>query len=336
MTSPVPAGLGLSPAEVIAVLEAAATAPSVHNSQPWRFRVLPDRIELYADPARRLPATDPDGKEQRLACGAALTNLRIALEALGVRPLVSLLPHGGALAVVRHGGRVTPSDHILDLRRAIPARRTNRKPFLDDGVTAAQLSQLLHAAQTERSWLHPITDPSQRNRLHALVVRAHQVQLANVEFRAELERWTGHGGDRADGVPSRSAGPAHEPQDHWVLRDFSGGRARERVPGKDFEHEPLILVICSYYEGMLAELHAGQAMQRVLLTATTLGLSASFIAQPIEVPSCREELRRLLGAGISAQVILRVGHGSPVAPTPRRPVAELLIDAEPVLPGGTP
>ncbi|QUQ64041.1 Acg family FMN-binding oxidoreductase [Kutzneria sp. CA-103260] len=337
MTSPVPASLGLSPAEVAAVLEAAATAPSVHNSQPWQFRVLPDRIELHADLTRRLLATDPDDKELRLACGAALANLRIALEALGVRPLLTLLPRGTrALAVVRRGGHVTPADGVLDLRRAIPARHTNRKPFLNDRVTPVELSELVHAAQSERSWLHPVTDPVQRNRLHALVVRAHQVQLANVEFRAELERWTGHGGERRDGVPARAAGPAHEPQDQWVLRDFSGGRARERLPGKDFEPEPLIAVVCSYYEGRLAELHAGQAMQRVLLTATTLGLSASFIAQPIEVPSCREELRRLLGAGVNAQTILRVGHGSPVASTPRRPVAELLIDAEPVLPGGTP
>ena len=339
MTSPVPASLGLSPDEVTAVLEAAALAPSVHNSQPWRFRVLPDRIELHADLTRRLPAADRDDKELRLACGAALTNLRIALEAFGIRPVVTLLPGrtgAEALATVRHGGHVTPSDQVLDLRRAIPNRHTNRKPFRDTAVTPTQLNQLARAAQSERSWLHPITDPAQRSRLHALVARAHQIQLANVEFRAELEHWSGHGGDRRDGVPARSAGPAHEPQDQWVLRDFSGGHARERVPGKDFEREPLIAVVCSYYEGALAELHAGQAMQRVLLTAATLGLSASFIAQPIEVPACRQELRRLLGAGITAQTILRVGYGSPVAPTPRRPVAELLIDAAPALPGGTP
>jgi hypothetical protein len=339
MTNPVPAGLGLSSTEVAAVLEAAAMAPSVHNSQPWRFRVLPDRIELHADPARRLPATDPGDKELRLACGAALANLRIALEGLGIRPLVTLLPRNAdadALAVVRRGGHVTPSDQVLDLRRAIPVRHTNRKPFLSDRVTPVQLNSLVRAAQSERSWMHPITDPVQRKRLHALVVRAHQIQLANVEFRAEFEHWTGHGGDRCDGVPVRSAGPAHEPQDHWVLRDFSGGLARERVPGKDFELEPLIAVVCSYYEGELAELHAGQAMQRVLLTATTLGLSASFLAQPIEVPACREELRRLLGTGITAQTILRLGHGTPVVATPRRPVADLLINAEPVLPGGIP
>ena len=338
MTSPVPASLGLAPVEVAAVLEAAAMAPSVHNSQPWRFRVLADRIELHADFSRRLPATDPDDKELRLACGAALTNLRISLEALGIRPLVTLLPRDcgpTALAVIRHGGHTNPTIELTELRRAIPVRHTNRKPFQDTPVLATELSQLVRAAQEERAWLHPITDRLQRSRLHSLVVRAHQAQLANPEFRHELEQWSGHPGNRGDGVPARSAGPAPEAQDEWVLRDYSGGQARQRVAGKDFEGEPLLLIVCSYYDGKLAELQAGQAMQRVLLTATTLGLAASFITQPIEVPACRDELHRLLGAGITAQTILRVGYGSPVAPTPRRPMADLLIDATPALPGGS-
>src|SRR4051812_11365035 len=165
MTSPVPSSLGLTPVEVAAVLEAAAMAPSVHNSQPWRFRVLADRIELHADLSRRLPATDPDDKELRLACGAALANLRISLEALGIRPLVTLLPRDcrpTALAVVRHGGHTNPTTQLTDLRRAIPVRHTNRKPFQDTPVSTTQLSEMVRAAQVERAWLHPITDRIQR------------------------------------------------------------------------------------------------------------------------------------------------------------------------------
>ena len=72
MTTQIPAALGLPPEAVTAVLEAAGRAPSVHNTQPWAFRVAPDVIELHSDPARRLPVADPDDRELRLACGAAL------------------------------------------------------------------------------------------------------------------------------------------------------------------------------------------------------------------------------------------------------------------------
>ena len=90
--------LGLSGPETVAVLETAALAPSVHNTQPWSFRVAPDVIELHLDPARRLPVADPDDQELRLACGAALFNLRLALLARGVRPAVALYPDPARLS----------------------------------------------------------------------------------------------------------------------------------------------------------------------------------------------------------------------------------------------
>src|ERR1700712_430673 len=84
--------LGISAQEVKTVLQAASLAPSLHNSQPWRFRLLADRIELHMDLGRRLPGADPEDRELRLACGAALLNLRLALQGLGIRPSVTLLP----------------------------------------------------------------------------------------------------------------------------------------------------------------------------------------------------------------------------------------------------
>src|SRR5262249_32157898 len=127
------------------------------------------------------------------------------------------------------------------------------------------------------------------------------------------------------GVPVTAGGYQPAPQDEWVLRDFTAGRGRTRIEGKDFEPDPLVVVLCSFYEGALAELQAGQALQRLLLTATTLGLSASFLSQPIEVPHLRIELRRALTTTMHPQVILRIGFGSPVPNVSRRPVVESLM-----------
>src|SRR5947209_17518796 len=78
--------------QVSAVLSAAVAAPSLHNSQPWRFRCTASAIELYADEAQALPVADPDARELRIACGAALLNLRVAITGLGIHPVVRLLP----------------------------------------------------------------------------------------------------------------------------------------------------------------------------------------------------------------------------------------------------
>lgn len=330
--STVPPALGLSATEVEAILGAASLAPSVHNTQPWRFRVLPEQIELHADLERRLPATDPEDRELRLSCGAALLNLRLALQGYGIRPLVTLLPDGqkaaagsGALAAVRYGGHVRQSPELNRLLEAIRTRRTNRRPFVDQPVPTTHATQLARAVESERAWLHVVADREERAGLRRLVVRAHREQMADPDFVAELTTWTGRDGGHRDGVPVTAGGYQPSPQDEWVLRDFTAGRGRTRVQGKDFEPDPLVVVLCSFSEDALAELQAGQALQRMLLTATTLGLSASFLSQPIEVPHLRTELRRTLSTTMSPQAVLRIGFGSPVPDTPRRPVADLLM-----------
>jgi hypothetical protein len=316
----------LSAEQVTNALTAATAAPSLHNSQPWRFRCTPTVIELHADPARAVPVADPDHRELLLACGAALLNLRLALRAMGLHPTVSLLPdrrQPDLLASIRPVGRspVAPADRAL--AEAIPRRRTNRTPFLPTPVPRPVLAMLRQAARTEQSWLATIT-PAQLPHLRALAVAAHEAQQRNAHFRAEWTTWTGRDARAVVGVPARSGGPQPEPQDQWVLRDFTAGRARPRVPGKDFEPDPLIVVIGSFHDLSLAHLHAGQAMQRVLLTATTAGLSASFLSQVVEVPDVRRHVRDLIGGGLWPQTVLRIGYGSPVPVTPRRDLNDVV------------
>lgn len=97
-----------------------------------------------------------------------------------------------------------------------------------------------------------------------------------------------------------------------------------RLPGKDFEGDPLITVIGSFNDLPLAQLQAGQAMQRMLLTATAAGLSASFLSQVIEVPEARRQLRELISGALWPQAVLRLGYGTPISATARRSPAEVV------------
>jgi hypothetical protein len=327
----VPAALRLSSDEVAHLLEAASRAPSLHNSQPWRFRVEPDVIELWADPERALPAADPTGREQRVACGAALYNLRLALQGCGVRPLVTLQSdpdRPDLLASVRYGGHKAATPAQLRLLAAVPKRHTNRLPFADDEVTTGERNALRRAALDEGAWLHFVDERGQRDALAGLAAQAHVIQQAHPAFRAEAERWTAVTEDRDDGVPAHAneqRPSAHEP---WVKRDFTGGRGRPTAAaGTRFEQDPAIAVISPYTFGLSADVTAGQAMQSVLLTATAEGLAASFLSQVVEVEQTRDQLRRLILGSHSPRVVLRIGRGWPVPSTPRRPVADLLLPA---------
>src|SRR5690242_16983060 len=86
------------------VVARAIWAPSVHNSQPWRFTADGGpQLSLHADTSRRLAAADPDGREMMISCGAALFSVRLALRSLGYIPETTVLPEPGQPALVALG-----------------------------------------------------------------------------------------------------------------------------------------------------------------------------------------------------------------------------------------
>jgi len=323
----IPGALGLAPEQVEGLLLAAGRAPSLHNSQPWRFRVTRHYIELHADPERRLPEADPGDCELRMACGAALFNLRLALQGHGIRPVATILPdrdRKDLLAVVRHGGRKAATPEQMRLLRAIPHRRTNRHPFSDEPVPSPARYALRRAALAEGAWLHLVDEPGQRRELQQIGVKAHRVQMADPGFRTELERWTAVPSGRRDGVPVTAGGPLPDTRNGWVLRDFRDGTGAAPLAGKDFENEPLLAVLIAHLSGPFGDVQAGLALERILLTATADGLAASFLSHIVEVRQTREELRRLISETRPPQAVLRIGRGYPVTTTLRREVKDLL------------
>jgi len=290
------------------LVRAAAAAPSMHNTQPWRFRVTDAGrgIELRADPARQLPSGDPGGWAVHIACGAALFNLRLAAGVAGWQAVVRLLPDPGApllLATVRFGGHYRAGDVERDLHAAIEDRRTNRQPFSNQPVPARVLARMTEAAGAEGAILH-ILDRSETVRVLQLAADAERAQLADPAYHAELARWVGGQRDR-DGIPDTALGP-RSPDFPTPVRDFTP-RSRPGPAGyARFEDAP----------------------QRVLLTATAAGIATCPLTQPLETSDAW--LVRDSRSGIEQpQMIVRIGYAPPVPPAPRRPVGDILDEPEP-------
>lgn len=302
--------LGLTAAQVETLLLTAGRAPSLHNSQPWRFALTAAAIELYAERERALSVIDPTGREMRIACGAALFNLRLALLDHGIRPLVTILPDGRCpdlVAAIRHGGRKELTPELHGLLAAVPRRHPDRHPADDATPSAAELAALRRAAVAESGWMHVINDRAQRAALHERATRAHDQRMADSTFRAELDRWTTTGPDRDDGVPAAVGGPLAAP------------------PEPDPEAEPVVAVVVGQATGDRGDVQVGQALQRVLLTATVAGLCVSFVSHVVQVHDTREELRWLSGGVRPPHAVLRIRRGlPPAATTPRRSVAHLV------------
>jgi nitroreductase len=311
--------------DVIAeLLRVATLAPSMHNTQPWRFRILraDQIIELYADPSRMLKHSDPHGRAVHIACGAALLNLRLAVAVAGREPMVRLFPDPGQpllLAALRLAGPHRPSEADTELLAAVARRHTNRRPFSNHPVPPGVLAELVQAASTEGATLH-LPDQEETARLLYLVSDAERDLLADPGYRAELARWVG--GTRVhDGIPSSALGP-HDPVGRTPVRDFTPDR-REPLGYAWFEEAPRLAVLSTAGGTRKDWMHAGQALQRVLLTATLRGIAAAPLTQPLETADAW--LVRDPRAGVEQpQMILRLGYGLPVPASPRRSVSDVL------------
>lgn len=304
---------------------AAVRAPSLHNSQPWRFRLRGGGIEVKIDPARRLPASDPHDWAARIACGAAVFNLRLALAVAGTPAEVRLRPYPTERDVLVRLEPVEPRPPTPTERQlydAIARRHSNRAPFFPNPVPTDARWALVEAARAENAWLELVIGSGPVAAVAEIVREANRALQRDAGYRAELARWIRRE-PAPDGVPSSAAGPVAEPHDLLPQRPFGD---RSRAPGRDFEAEPLVAVLGSAHDTVGDQLAAGQALQRVLLTATDKGLAASMYSQPIEVPSAREQLRLALGRFGSPQMVIRIGYGQPGWPTPRRDVDEVIDD----------
>jgi nitroreductase len=315
---------GYREAELRLAAEAGIHAPSMHNSQPWLFRLRDGAIEILADPARRLAFADRSGWAVRLACGAATFNARLALAVHGRPAQVHLRPHGGEpdlIARLTPGRERPPTYAEQDLCAAIPRRHSNRAPFWPDPVPAEARVRLIQAARSESAWLDLLVGMTALVAFAEIAASADRVLRRDDRYRAELISWT-HGGQAPDGVPVAAGAPLAERQDLLPQRAFG---ERRRAPGRDYEPEPLIGVLGVTGDGPVDQITAGQALQKVLLTATDAGLSTSMISQPIEVPAAREQLRRSLSRLGCPQLAVRIGYGTPGPAAPRRNVADVLL-----------
>jgi nitroreductase len=308
--------------QVAELVHAATLAPSMHNTQPWRFRLLRDAetIELYADPDRMLPRSDPHGRAVHIGCGAALFNLRVAAATAGRQALVRLLPATSEpllLASVRLAGQHRPDETDRELYAAIPARHSNRGPYSGRPVPPGVRAELVAAAQFEGATLS-LPGQAETHRLLRLIADAECDLIGDPGYRDELARWVGGERDK-DGIPGSAAGP-RDPRGSTPVRDFLGGHTAGYAW---FEEQPQLAVLSTATSTKLDWLRAGQALQRVLLTATQHGIATSLLTQPLETSDAWQVRDPMSGRG-TPQLILRIGYGLPAPASPRRPVSDVL------------
>lgn len=277
------------------VAEAAAHAPSIYNSSPWWFSTVGSAICVRADSERTVPIADPAGRELTISCGAAAFTARVALRYLGLISEVTVLPEPGIanlLVRLRWGDeRKQPGDYERRLFDEIAARRTHRGGFPSDRLPAGLMSTLREAATRENATLRIMVDDDHRAAMLAVVAAADCAFGLDSARMAEEAKWTSH-------APS-------QPVDRgWGPRP----QAETTAPGSP----GVVAVLTTPGDEQVDWVHAGQALQRVLLVAASQGVGVAMDATALEFGQLREFIGTELVGGDSPQMVLRfgvTGHG---------------------------
>ncbi|MEU0159669.1 hypothetical protein ABZ154_12700 [Streptomyces sp. NPDC006261] len=307
-------------AAVQTLLAAAVAAPSIHNTQPWRFGLDADNgsVEVRAAAGRRLPVTDPDLRARHLSVGAAVFNLRVAAAHLGWVPVVRLLPAEDdpeLLAVVHLAGAGEDGPPSLrSLYEAVERRHSSRMPFTGRPVPEAIVTEMIAAARTRGARLE-VPDIVGTRRLLRLT-QAGEVRNASHPGRtAEAHGWlTAPGPDSGYGTPVTAVG-ALDASGRIPMRDFTGQLPVPHLPALHFERHAQVAPLWTARDRREDWLRAGQALQHVLLTATSYGVRTSILHQAMEWLDLR--------AAVSGsqqrcpQLLIRFGYGPEDGRTPR-------------------
>ncbi len=316
-----------APSALAEAARMAGLAPSIHNTQPWHWRVVGSNLELLARRERQLEVTDPTGRLLTVSCGAALHHVTTALAAEGWAAQVHRVPDPARpdlLAVVTLTGRIDVNPRAMRDLQMLRVRHTDRRPVSDVAPTPAAIEDIAAAAGAAGAQLHRLR-PDDVIGLAAAAARAQRVETGDPAWQAELAYWAG--GTRADGLGVPDDVIPHDPPQTTVPGRYFGHEGRLAV-GAGHDGAAVYLILYGDHDTPAGWLRGGEALSAAWVCALEHGLTLLPLSGVVEVASTRQELRRLLSGIGEPYLVLRLGAPDPdeAGPphTPRLPADQIV------------
>ncbi len=320
--------LGPNPA-VGELIRYATLAANSHNTQPWRFRVTANGVDILPDATRKLRAVDPDDHHLFASLGCAAENLAIAAAMRAMPGALTFTADDGGSVHFEKGENAQAEPALF---AAIPKRQSTRGDYNGAPVSAADLATLADAAATPGVDVVLITDRPTLTQLRDLIIAGNSEQMADAAFIHELKTWLRFSSTRArqtgDGLFSATSGNPVLPE--WLGSPMFNllfkAKAENAKYTRHLATSAGVAVFVAQGDGPQHWVQAGRACQRFALAATALGLKHAFMNQPVEVARLRPELAALVGMpGRRPDIVMRFGYGEALPYSARRSVSAVLV-----------
>jgi hypothetical protein len=313
--------------QLVEMVRYATLAANGHNTQPWKFAIRQDAVEIRPDDSRRLPVVDPENRELWISLGCALENLLLAARATGYAPTVAY-PDADDVIRVQLALATPQAGSLFD---AIPLRQTTRSVYDGRTVPSADLDTVQSLPLEPGVSLRFLTTPADMETALEYVSAGNLQQYADRAFVDELIAWLRFNKKEAlatlNGLYSRCSGNPTVPR--WLGRMFVAGTKPEQQAGADAEKlrsSAGAVIISSDTDDKAAWVRAGQVYERLTLQMTALDIKSALLNQPIEVAELRGQFQNALNLGAYLpQLLVRFGYADALPKSLRRPVEQVLL-----------
>lgn len=320
--------LGNAKHDYVNLVRYATLAASSHNTQPWKFKLEPDRIVILPDLSRRCPAVDPDDHHLYASLGCAAENLLLAAQAAGLKGRYSYEASMSGIRIDLEAAAPFRSA----LFEAIPKRQCSRTEYDGTVLSDAQLRLLDEAGRGDGVSVMLLTDSRQKELVAEYVAAGNTAQFGDLRWAEELKTWIRFNARDAvrtgDGLYGPVMGSPDVPR--WLgllfMRLAFSANAQNRKDIRNIRSSSVIAVLFSEVDDKPHWIEAGRCYERLALQAAALDLRTAFINQPVEVPTLRRKFADFLGIGNKRpDLVIRVGRGHEMPRSLRRPVTQVLV-----------
>ncbi|MEJ5184280.1 MAG: hypothetical protein WHT81_04075 [Rectinemataceae bacterium] len=313
--------------QIFELVRKATMAASGHNTQPWRFAVRQNVVEIYPDYGRQLPVVDPNNRELWISLGCALENLLQAAHEAGYVYSVRYPEAAEHISIELEPGE-SPDDNLA---AEIPQRQNNRSEYNAAPIPGSTLEKLRSTALEPGIMVRWLQEPDAMQAVESLVREGDLAQYSHRAFVHELIAWLRFNHREAeaqkDGLYSRCSGNPEAPR--WLGRLFVAAIRPQRqadIDCRKVRSSSGCLVIASDEDGRVAWVKSGQVYQRLALTMAIHGITSACMNQPVEVSRLRVQLQSTLELGkLHPQMLVRFGYAEPMPRSLRRPLEAVLI-----------
>jgi hypothetical protein len=318
---------GTMSAQMYELVRYATLAANGHNTQPWKFAIKENAIEIHPDFTRHLAIVDPNDRELWISLGCALENLLIAARAAGYAPEV-IYPDKADFI---HIDLLTNHPQGGALFDAIPLRQNTRSEYDGQSIKGSDLDQIQALPLEPGIALHFVTNPADSETVLEYVNQGNLSQYANNAFIDELIYWLRFNRKEVlaslDGLYTLCSGNPEVPR--WLGKMFVAGTKPQQqadTDAKKLRSSSGAVVVASESDDKTAWVRTGQVYERMALQMTSLNIKSAFLNQPIEAENVRGQFQNAIGLGDALpQLLVRFGYAEPMPRSTRRPIEQVLV-----------